>query len=122
MCALLGALGPAMNADAARLLAQLCHQCGIHPQLIIPNENNTSVTTQVSLPIQASAQRPPTVLSSPATETARIIPAPSGSQGSHVTNSKCTSVDLAIEVINPKCKQEIKTYILHSISVRISQH
>ena len=111
-----------MNADAARLLAQLCHQCGIRPQLVIPNVNATSVTTQVSLPTQASAQHPTTANSTP---TARIVPAlsglgsrsSSGSQLSHVTNSKCTSVDLPIMVVNPKCKREAKTYILHSISV-----
>jgi hypothetical protein len=54
--------------------------------------------------------------------TAKIVPAPSagsssGSQVSHVTNSKSTSVDLPIKVVNPKCKREAKTYILHSISV-----
>lgn len=111
-----------MNADAARLLAQLCHQCDIRPQLVIPNVNATSVTTQVSLPTQASAQHPTTANSTP---TARIVPAPSGlgsrsssgSQVSHVTNSKCTSVDLPIKVVNPKCRREAKTYILHTISV-----
>ena len=107
-----------MSADAARLLAQLCQQCGIRPQLVIPNVNATSVTTQVSLPTQASAQHPTTASSMPT----RIVPAPSGlgsrlssgSQVSHVTNSK---VHLPIKVVNPKCKREAKTYILRSISV-----
>ena len=98
-----------MNADTAQLLAQLCHQCGIHLQLVIPYVNGTSVTTQVSLPAkpsQVSAQRP-----TPSSSTA-MVP-----EGSHMTNTGCASDDLAIKVINSKCKWEAKTYILHSISV-----
>ena len=32
-------------------------------------------------------------------------------------NTKCTSIDLAIKIINPKCKREAKTYIWPLISV-----
>ena len=111
-----------MNADVARLLAQVCNQYGIRPQLVIPNVNATNVTTQVSLPkpSQASTQgRTSTATLAPT----RIAPAQyasqsTSSQGSHVTKTKCASVDLTIKVINPKCKREAKTYILHSISVR----
>ena len=110
-----------MNADVARLLAQVCNQYGICPQLVIPNVNATNVTTQVSLPkpSQASTQgRTSTATLAPT----RIAPAQyasqsTSSQGSHVTKTKCASVDLTIKVINRKCKREAKTYILHSISV-----
>ena len=109
-----------MNTDVARLLAQVCQQCGIRPQLVIPNVNATNATTQVSLPnarSQASAQC--------RSSTTRIAPAPTpssstsvpSSQGSHMTNAKCGNVDVPIKVINPKCKREAKTYILHSICV-----
>lgn len=114
-----------MNADVARLLAQVCNQYGIRPQLVIPTNVNhaTNVTTQVSLPkpSQASTQSQ-TSTATPAPT--RIAPAPApctssstSSQESRVTKAKCASVDLAIKVINPKCKREAKTYILHSISV-----
>lgn len=114
-----------MNADVARLLAQVCTQYGIRPQLVVPSVNATNVTTQVSLPkpSQASTQGQTSTATLAPT---RIAPATcansssstsSGPQGSHVTNTKCASVDLAIKVINPKCKREAKTYILHSISV-----
>ena len=112
-----------MKADVARLLAQVCHEYGIHPQFLIPNVNATNVTTQVSLPkpSQAAAStQGQTSTANPAPT--RIAPAPcasssssTSSQGSHVTITKCASVDLAIKVIiNPRCKREC---ILHSISV-----
>ena len=110
-----------MNADVARLLAQVCNQYGIRPQLIISNVNATNVTTQVSLPkpSQASTQgRTSTATLAPTIiAPAQCASQSTSSQGSHVMKTKCTSVDLTIKVINPKCKQEAKTYILHSISV-----
>ena len=107
-----------MNTDTARLLAQLCNQCGIRPQLVIPNSNvnATAITTQVSLPNPSQTSRPgqPSLSST----MARLAPAPTGpsssSQVSHVINN---CIDLTIKVVNPKHKQEAKTYILHSVFV-----
>ena len=84
--------------------------------------NTTSVTTQVTLPSQSR----PTAQNDCSTSLTRTaansrqgnLSTTAQGPGSHqVSQTAPTLHDLTIKVINPKCKREAKTYILHSISI-----